>query len=168
MFSLAGAYLLMLLVLWLGSYYPEGRVWGFNWWAYYPSWFPSCMLGLGVLIGGGVLQANFKRSLYGSGLSERDSEKVSANSTRYYAFTGVMIILYTPLFVILRARTHFLGDGYGLLSLLGNDSPIMSQVREMGESLLHIWMKQVFSIEGQEGALLSYQVLSIASGVIMV
>ncbi|MCK4461804.1 MAG: hypothetical protein KAW46_08355 [candidate division Zixibacteria bacterium] len=47
--AIYGAYYLTLVAFLVASYFPEHRVWGFNWWAYYPSWVPWGLFGLGVI-----------------------------------------------------------------------------------------------------------------------
>ncbi|MCK4461803.1 MAG: hypothetical protein KAW46_08350, partial [candidate division Zixibacteria bacterium] len=72
------------------------------------------------------------------------------------------------LFYFLRARTHFLGDGYTLLSSLATDQATAMKIREYGESLLHIWLENLIGGDGQAAALLSYQIISIAAGLLFV
>ena len=157
-------YFLVLGLVQAASLYPGGRVWGFNWLAYFPG-----MVRWGMLIFAGGLGAIviwlYRANRDGS---DKGHETNTLNNTGYYVFAGCTILVYSILFIVIRARAHFLGDGYGLLGLLGDDSPIMLQVREMGESLFHIWAKGLFSTAGEDAALLSYQIVSIASGVVMV
>ena len=44
------AYYATLLVLTVGAFFPNGRVWGFNWWGYYPVWVPLVLLVLGAVL----------------------------------------------------------------------------------------------------------------------
>ena len=47
--AIYGAYYLTLVAYLVASYFSEFRVWGFNWWAYYPSWVRWGLFGLGAL-----------------------------------------------------------------------------------------------------------------------
>ncbi len=68
-----------------------------------------------------------------------------------------------------RVRIHLLGDGYTLLGFLSDTGahPFIKP-REIGEGLLHIWMRSfwmsVFGVSVKDAALLSFQTISIASG----
>lgn len=73
-----------------------------------------------------------------------------------------LTILIGIAFWIFRTQTHFLGDGYTLLSLLASENPLIKN-REMGESLIHIWTKNTFGA-GTDAAMSSYRFVAIASG----
>jgi len=58
---------------------------------------------------------------------------------------------------------HFLGDGYTVIAYLANENPLI-KTREIGESLAHIWMKNILPGTPKEASLLSFQVISNISG----
>ena len=94
------------------------------------------------------------------------------NSTSGWSFhstillSAVGITSAATIFWLLRANAYFLGDGYTLLSTLALDSPFI-KYREIGESMAHLWLKHAFG-SGEQAALLSFQIISIAAGVIFV
>ncbi|MCK4373269.1 MAG: hypothetical protein KAW61_08980, partial [candidate division Zixibacteria bacterium] len=156
-----GCYLTLVAYL-VASYFSEFRVWGFNWWAYYPSWVRWGLFGLGALAPV-VVQVISRRFEYDS------QEEVPVGSDRrFYAIAGLVTAASAVLFYFLRARIHFLGDGYTLLSSLATDQPTTMKIREYGESLLHICLKNLIGGDGQASALLSYQIISITAGLLFV
>ena len=156
-----GCYLTLVAYL-VASYFSEFRVWGFNWWAYYPSWVRWGLFGLGALAPV-VVQVISRRFEYDS------QEEVPVGSDRrFYAIAGLVTAASAVLFYFLRARIHFLGDGYTLLSSLAADQPTTMKIREYGESLLHICLKNLIGGDGQASALLSYQIISITAGLLFV
>jgi hypothetical protein len=167
----------------VASFFPEYRVWGFNWWAYYPDWVRWGLFGLGVLAPA-VLRLILNRTDAISGEDEPARDRgfiliavavtilfgcLSYSRDRGFILIAVAVtILFGCLSYFLRAQTHFLGDGYTLLSSLATDQPIAMKMRQYGESLLHIWQKNLIGGDGQSAALLSYQIISIAGGLIFV
>ena len=156
-----GAYYATLMAFLIASFFPEYRIWGFNWWAYYPDWVRWGLFGLGVLAPA-VLRLILNRTDAISGEDE------PARDRGFILIAVAVTILFGCLSYFLRAQTHFLGDGYTLLSSLATDQPIAMKMRQYGESLLHIWQKNLIGGDGQSAALLSYQIISIAGGLIFV
>jgi len=136
----------------VGAFFPEHRVWGVNWWAYYPSWVPFVLFALGAVT---PLVLRFMPE------SKASDEK----GGRHFIFAAIIIVLFSLAFYFLRAQTHFLGDGYTVLSLLAGDNPLVKP-RELGEALVHIWVKSLIGGESERAALLSFQIISIAAGVL--
>ena len=161
--AIYGAYYSTLVAFLVASYFSEGRVWGFNWWAYYPSWVPWVLFGLGALAPV-VLRFIRQDEMDGSD----HATKTASGDRKFFIYVGVITAGFGSLFYLLRARTHFLGDGYNLLSELAKDSPFAMKTREYGESLLHIVLKNVIGGEGQAAALLSHQIISITAGFLFV
>jgi tetratricopeptide (TPR) repeat protein len=68
---------------------------------------------------------------------------------------------------LLRVKTHFLGDGLTSLSYLVSDTPLFKS-RELGETLAHIWLKSTLGGDPRQSALLSFQIISVAAGMVFV
>ena len=100
-------YYLMLLVMLIASFYPAFRVWGFNHWAYYPSYVAIVLFCVGAVL-------PFAISRFRFGEDSGDSEDAKRKS-KYLAVSAILIFFYAAMFYLLRAETHFLGDGYLLL-----------------------------------------------------
>lgn len=144
-----------------GAFYPEGRVWGFNWWAYWPDWVAPLLFlaGLGLILPCGSVGAIGARS---ESVIRRSGARLSSR----LGFTAISLA-YPALFYFLRAKTHFLGDGYGQLKLLTSNESNYLQVRELGESLAHLGAKLVMGGTSEIAALASFQAVSILAGVIL-
>ncbi len=142
-----------LAVLSAASFLPNARLWGLAPWAHFP---------LPVVIGTALF------AVVGVWMSARAwfREPAGIPSRRTTATVTLISLAVTAvLFTVLRTKAHFLGDGYTALSLLAGNRPLIKS-REIGESLLHVWVKNLSGLEGEPAALLSFRVLSIAAGVI--
>lgn len=148
--------LVMLTAYLVASWYPDGRLWGLNLWAYFPSIVSLALFGGGALVVAAVWFYGYRRSR-----SDNDPE-TDINLTIFWAATAALTLLMTVLFYYLRARTHFLGDGYTVLSLLADPEPLI-KTREYGAAMLHIWVKQLFG-EGESAALAAFRSISIGCG----
>ncbi|MFH1373290.1 MAG: tetratricopeptide repeat protein [bacterium] len=146
------AYYAILTAFLVASFFPQYRVWGINIWAYFPTYVPLVLFGLGAVIPFAV-----------SWIPGRD--QTSKNNKKYVWLVLGLTLLFGLAFYFLRARTHFLGDGYTVLSLLAQENPLV-KTRELGEALAHIWMKSAVGVGGENAALLSFQIISISSGIL--
>ena len=150
--AVLAAYYAVLTAFLLSSFFPEYRVWGINLWAYFPTYVPLTLFGLGAAVPFVIRW-----------LPERD--QTSKENRKYIWLVLGLTVLFGLAFYFLRARTHFLGDGYTVLSLLAQENPLV-KTRELGEALAHIWMKSAVGGGGENAALLSFQIISISSGVL--
>ncbi len=150
-------YLLLLVVYLVAAFFPEHRIWGVNIWAYYPAFVPFMLFGIGVFALVAIYFFFYRR--------EPRLESNISSDARYYLFAGILTVIFGLGFYFLRARTHFLGDGYTVLSLLAADNPLV-KTRELGEAWVHIWLKSFLGGEGESAALLSFQIISIFSGLL--
>lgn len=151
------AYLLTLTISVVGSSYLSGRIWGIDIWNGTPG-APGAfsLLIFGLVVGACVWFLPYFRA-------SRNTERSSASDGAYVLLSLVLLVLFILAFYLFRARTHFLGDGYTLLSLLAADNPLIKQ-REVGESLIHVWVKNIFGLSGEVGALKAFQIISISAG----
>ncbi len=76
-------------------------------------------------------------------------------------------LVMAGLFYCFRAEAHFLGDGYTVLSSLASETPIIKS-REIGESLSHVWARDLLGGPTEAAALASFRVLSIVSGIVYI
>lgn len=157
-FNAAAAACFFLLIAYLAAAsFPQYRVWGLNLWAYFPESVPWALFGGGVLVIVGLF-------LLGHRYCEHEDETARGMSGAVcWIITGGLVATLTLLFYLWRARTHFLGDGYTVLALLADPEPLV-KTREIGEAMLHIWVKQLFG-QGEPAALKSFQSISIGAGV---
>ncbi|MFH1373405.1 MAG: tetratricopeptide repeat protein [bacterium] len=157
-----GLYYVVLLTYLCGAFFPEIRIWGFNWWAYYPDGIQWGLFGIGAVAPAFALVTRWSRQY------EADERKAASRGHAFGIFAISAPLLFGALFYILRVKTHFLGDGYTLLTSLAADHATALKVREIGESLAHIWLKDILPGSDIGSALLSYQIISILSGFVFV
>ena len=149
-------YLTLTLFLWAGLS-PEGRVWGVSWWAFFPVWVPLLLFCLGVILPL-VLKVMVPEE-------EPGGQPRHEGRPWVYILTAVGVVIAGGLaFYLLRTTTHFFGDGYQNLAALA-DKPLIKS-RELGESLIHVWVKTLFGGEPKDAAVLSYRFISIGSGIV--
>jgi tetratricopeptide (TPR) repeat protein len=154
-------YYLTLLVFLVASFLPQHRFWGLSVWAYLPSHVPFFLFGLGAVA------PIIVRYAFARGLAKSDAGRfVTANNMKYLIISACLVVSYGLVFWWLRVRTHFLGDGLTSLSYLASDYPLLRK-RELGESLLHIWLKSALGGDPKQSALLSFQIISIAAGMVL-
>jgi tetratricopeptide (TPR) repeat protein len=143
-----------LAVMLTASLFPEYRLWGVGVWAHFPIVVPFVLSSIVVALG------------FRAGALPLRSRNVASDlpANRCIAWALGITIAFGLMFYLLRARAHFLGDGYLQISFLAKDSILVGK-RSFGEGLVHQWVKSLLGGEGKEAALRSYQVVSIVSGV---
>ncbi len=147
------AYYLILSLYLAASFFPNLRVWGISQWAQLPIAVPITLFAVGSIIPI-VLTRLLKNDRTEPG------PRLSA------AVMAATIVIFSLSFFLLRTKTHFLGDGYGLLSLLASGHQTIMISHELGESLAHVAMKQLIGGNPETATLASYRIISITSGVI--
>ncbi|MEA3296687.1 MAG: tetratricopeptide repeat protein [candidate division Zixibacteria bacterium] len=152
-------YLGLLVAYLVAARFPEYRIWGLNLWAYFPGWVPTAIFFVGLAV------PFLLRYIDKSGTGQSDEIQADRPSDkRFMIFAFCSSVLLTLSFYFLRSRTFFLGDGYTNLSTLGADDPFV-KMRAVGEALVHVWVKNLIG-EGESAALLSFQIISIAAGIV--
>ncbi|RME23646.1 MAG: hypothetical protein D6800_09565, partial [Candidatus Zixiibacteriota bacterium] len=149
------AYLATLATILAGVAFPRGRVWAVSTWNLLGSAVPYLALLAGLLCLLVLLFIAHKTS-------PEDESNPPASSWWWPAV--LFTILLAVLFVAFRARTHFLGDGYTLLANLASAHPLI-KLRNLGEEVLHLWVREATGTVGEGAALVSYQLVSFACGV---
>ncbi|MCK4461667.1 MAG: hypothetical protein KAW46_07665 [candidate division Zixibacteria bacterium] len=155
-----GAYYATLTAFLVASFFPEYRVWGFNWWAYYPDYIRGVLFGVGA-VGPFVAAFVFKRRSVDSTAPES-----AASHKGYYVVVGLLTTLFAVTFYVLRSRAHFLGDGYELLSRLANDAPTV-KLWDRGMTFLNNAVFSLLSGTPDVCALETFQIISISTGVVL-
>ncbi|MEW5993431.1 MAG: hypothetical protein AB1744_03450 [Candidatus Zixiibacteriota bacterium] len=153
------AYYATLTFFLLASFFPEYRVWGVNWWAYYPLHVKLGLFLVGAVVPWIILWMSRLR-----GVETEESTPLKQPVALYYLIVGCLIVLFGLAFYFSRTRTHFLGDGYTVLSLLAQKHPLL-KTREIGEALVHVWVKSLVG-GGEAAALASFRILSIGAGLV--
>ena len=158
--AIFAAYYAVLVLFFVASFFPQYRLWGVNWWAYFPGYVPFVLFVIGA-VAPIVIRLVLRR-----GESDVGEVGASANeSSKYFIIVFCLTVLYGLAFYLLRARTHFLGDGYQILSELASDNPAIKPT-EPGEALVRLWVKSLIGADGEMSALLSHQIVSTSAGVL--
>jgi hypothetical protein len=123
---------LIIIIHFIASFFPQGRIWGINQWAYFSPLvtFPATFLALLFFLPSfNRFVLNIMRTLISPvfGYSEK----------KRYLWYLIFSLLFFILFWIWRTKTHFLGDGYLILSNLESDQPAIKWTEPL-ESFLHL------------------------------
>jgi hypothetical protein len=150
-------YVIILTGLLVASLWPDHRIWAFNWWGYYPHAVPIAGYIIGLLAAAIVWR--------------RSSRTAQAEATTRSKLSSAVIIsgitaVFTLVFVLLRTQTHFLGDGYTLLAEYASESPII-KMRNYGAMNLHLLVTNLLGGSSEANTLLSYRLLSITAGALL-
>ncbi|MEW6051689.1 MAG: hypothetical protein AB1644_11610 [Candidatus Zixiibacteriota bacterium] len=149
------AYYVTLAAFFAASFFPEGRVWGINWWAYHPLW-----LRLALLAVGGIVPI-----ILHLWLRNKADADLEISSRTYWLVTITVSVMLVALFWILRSRTHFLGDGYTLISLMASEQPLV-KMRNLGGTILPLLVTNLLGGKTEANVELAYQLVSVGSGVL--
>lgn len=161
-YVICSVYYLMLVVYLTASFFPDYRVWGLNWWAFYPGWVRWGLLGIGLAapIITTLILRWFDRNI-------SNNEKTVEGYGRYLAFTAGLTAILGGLFYLLRTKAHFLGDGYQLLSRLAQDAPTL-KMWDLGASLLNTAVFSMLDGSPDIRALHTFQIIAIVSGLLLI
>jgi len=151
------AYYLTLTTFFAASFYPESRFWGINWWGYYP---------LEVRIGLFVIGCAFP--LLVRSWANRRPDRQRDISDRTVTLVSIGLLLFAGvLFYLLGTRTHFLGDGYLLLSTISAEQSFI-KFRNLGSMGLPRLIMGLLAGGAEARALLSYQITAVAAGLLFI
>ncbi|MCP4685240.1 MAG: tetratricopeptide repeat protein [bacterium] len=140
-----------LLLFLLAAFYPDHHLWAVTWWAYYP---PPVALGL-FFAGLAVLYAAYRWHAKG------EAGELSGHG--FLIASAVSLLVFGILFWLMRGHTHFLGDGYQLLSRLSSDNPIIKPWN-FGGIAIPIWLSSLLGERSEAGVRFSYQIISVFAG----
>ena len=141
----------------LFSIMPGGRVWGLNWYRFIP-WYGWLLAAVAVV----ALPLGLARKSHSNQASGR--AEVSDNARFWLAAAGIAGLSLVA-WVVLAARTHFLGDGYLLLSRL-ESSAVPIRPWNLGSYFVVDKLYAALGKGGAEGAELVYRLVSYASGLL--
>ncbi|MCP4761597.1 MAG: hypothetical protein GY870_07435, partial [archaeon] len=74
----------------------------------------------------------------------------------------------TSLFILFAAPTHFLGDGYSLLSNIGSDTGTFIKWSEQGVTWILLGVQSLIGPKNIKNALTAFQIISVMSGIITI
>lgn len=154
-----GVYYLVVGLFAIGAMAPEGRVWGFNWYAYFPSIWQ--FLPILVALTSGPLAWFLSLRLH-----HRDSRADAvANPVGFMTLAIPLTLVSSLCFVAFPGQTHFLGDGYQLLSRLADG---LGSVKswDIGATLINDAVFAMTSGDNPQRALTTFRIISTVAGVL--
>lgn len=141
---------------------PGARLWGLNHLMFLPSGFTiayilAAIIALGIPFlteptAGKKVSAKFHQFLY--------------ESTKKYDFRFGFIILAAVAFVFFAASTHFLGDGYTVLSNLASEKGTFYKWSEKSITVLLSGIQALLGGRNEQTALYSFRTISVISGIV--
>ncbi|MCK4632185.1 MAG: hypothetical protein KAT79_02880, partial [candidate division Zixibacteria bacterium] len=149
-----------LVIFLIASFIPEHRLWGINFWAFYPTGVSLALFVFGLMIGP-IAWYGLKRIS-----SEQLDQNLDGTGNPTFLIVGLILsAVFTALFVIFSVKTHFLGDGYQLMAYLttGN-TPV--KYHNFGEFQIHQWLYRLLEGEPEAKALLTYRIVSVIAGLV--
>ncbi len=147
-------YAFALAALGIAALMPASRIWGFNWWGYFPAW------GIGGWLLLGIALAVASRTLSRFGVDSSD-----LYSSQFWIFSGGTVGLLIIGSVLLPSSTYFSGDGYQLLSRLA-DGRSIAKDWDFGSTALIESVHRMLGGSGEPGALKTYRSIAIIAGVL--
>lgn len=147
-------YAFALAALGIAALMPASRIWGFNWWGYFPVW------GIGGWLVLGIALAVASRML-----SRVGAESADLSSPQFWTLSGGAVGLLITGFILLPASTYFSGDGYQLLSRLG-DGRSIAKDWDYGSTALIEFVHRTIGGSGEPGALKTYRSIAVVAGVL--
>jgi hypothetical protein len=155
------AYYITVGIIFIASYLTEYRIWGFNQWAFFPDSVKILFLAISILfpIVASKVTHNWSISFF-----QRLDRKLS-RGTIYFVLSGIVTLTALVSFYFLKAKTHFLGDGYFNLGSLASANPLIKD-SAVGAVKAHIWLKSLLGGNDEATSLLTFQIISILGGII--
>ena len=151
-----GLFLLICAAYLFASYSPGGRYWAFDIFAYINNTISYGLL-IATVIGGLVAILFCNRP----GSDTVDENNRADKSVLVIVLVSAVIVSG---FYLLRARVFFFGDGYMLLRLLATGNPLIEKLRQLAESMIHLWLYKWIGGTTEADAVVTYQVISITAG----
>jgi len=117
--------LLLLLLLWVSSFFPDKRLWGINHWAYFPFWLRTIVIAFAFSIFIPKVNQGFRTFLKPSAVKSF-SFLIEKQKRWGYLFIPASSLI---IFYLFRTKTHLLGDGFQILDSInaGSLTPNWSQ-----------------------------------------
>ena len=137
-----------------GAFLTDLRLWSIGWYAYFDWTVLPIVALVAVAVPLGLMR------LYYHDRASGDS------GSRFTLIAAIVIAVMAVAYYLLRARMHFLGDGYLLLGRLADHT---APIRPWNPGIYWIQsvFNQVFGDTGKDSALAAFQTISIGSGVLL-
>lgn len=140
----------MIALMSLASLYPQVRLgWGLGIWSHIPWPFLTIAAVAAITLAFTVAWGR---------------DPLTDTPLRLYWFVAAMLItVFTSMYVLFPAQTHFLGDGYQVLAQAGAGA---SQIKysAWGEGIVRAWLYDLMKVTDTAGALTAYRIVAAVAG----
>jgi len=154
--------LLIIAIHFIASFFPKGRIWGINQWAYFSPIITFPVTFLALLF----LWPSFNRFVLKI-IKALISPLFGYMENKRYVWYSIFSLLFLVIFWVLRTKTHFLGDGYQILSNIETDQLAFKWTEPL-ESFLHLKAfhlgRSLFNLDAET----LYAILSCVAGSIFI
>ena len=160
------AILLLIVLLRIIPYMiPEARTWGFNHLIFLPDSYSVIFFVVAAI----ALIIPFLKSSekWGEALTDWFSNLFFEGRLKYL-YRIIFIAIMTVLFIVFAAPTHFLGDGYSLLSNIGSDTGTFIKWSEQGVTWILLGVQSLIGPKNIDNALTAFRIISVFSGIITI
>ncbi len=145
------------------SFYPLFSMWGINHLAFLPDVFTYLFWSVVIAV----------LVLIVAPISPTSLDRVLSKTADFIWEKGpwpklLIVAIFTVTFIVFKSETHFLGDGYGWLSLFGSGEGYYHKWSEPGSILLVRQLQRLIGGYTEQTALRTFQILSILSGAIVI
>ncbi len=154
--------LLIITVHFIASFFPKGRIWGINQWAYFPPLvtFPATFVALLFFL------PPFSRFVL-NGIRALMSPLYGLIKKKRHLWYLIFSLLFFVIFWMFKTETHFLGDGYQVLSNVESED-FAFKFTEPLESFLHLRAFHLARSLFNSDAETLYTVLSCVAGSVFI
>ena len=153
--ALIVVYYVTLVLLFAASFFTEARLWGLNWWSYFPLWIRLAVF---------LVAAAFPWFVKGRTGFDATGEGRDRNWT---AMSLLILAAALALFMLFRTRMHLLGDGFQLLARLASQAPPIRPWNP-GVYFLQDSVYALLGGGGQDNALIAFRLISWSAGLLFV
>ena len=139
---------------------PGARLWGVGVWLYLPLAFQIGFIAVGL----GTPLILLKLGVFGQ--TKEPSDGISRLG-KFWVVLGSVTVVLGGVYYLLRARTHFLGDGYSQLDRLTSQNPFIKPW-DFGEELVHVLFHRLLEGQVPNPSLAAYQWAAVLAGLLFV
>ncbi len=151
-------YYAILSAIFVASFFPDSRVWGYNHWAFIPSTLKYFLLTIGIVA---PIITGLTLKKIGGETDDAPSDK------KFYLISGIILVSFVLLFYFFRSTTHFLGDGYETLSGIETENRF-TKFSNLGAVEINRFVYSLIPTKLIDRALMAIQSISYFSGILFV
>ncbi len=154
-------FILLIILRLLPILAPESRMWGFNHLVFLPDFYSIFYVCLALLM---IVLPLLRFSATAGNEITSGFNGIFFENNRKFLYRAFFVAAVTVLFVLFRAPTHFLGDGYTWLGNLAGKSVMIFKWSEGGAALILSAFQSILGEKSEYTAKLAYQIISYVSG----